>query len=420
MNTGSLKFVSLLLVIAVGGGVVWQIQQRLKEAGAETADAAGDDSADTADEELPPIESDFDEPPEFSSEPPRRLAAADWDDGYSDDTDPDNTYSDNAGVDETPPAAPGKFERKTPQRKRRETAIPSRRSSLHGVGSERDVDSPREVAGRTETEFSGGDPFGEQADPAAAESDRPTFAENEDISPATDDAMDIGANEANGANDQDELLAAEPADEPESDSEASMDAVGSDPFGDTSPVLLVGKNEKEPPSKLEFEPESATETETNADAETDDPFAGSAPPDFGEVPVEDPAPKRPARHAPKASEEPKERSRQNAVSQPSRNRSRRAVEAPKIRCRRPMPIRRCRRRSNRSRKNSLIFRRRKNRRRTSGCRPRLSTRVPVRVGIPSTMNPTKRLRDLADRTPNTRRIRRLKTRRRGCCRSQNR
>jgi uncharacterized repeat protein (TIGR01451 family) len=225
MTTGSLKLISLLLVIAAGGGVAWQAQRGIQNpllTAQSSADESTDDSPAGATDDESPEDLLADSEPEPQPEQPRpRQIAANW----------EENPRESADTAQLPQTIPSKFQRSPDPAKSLGAPIPVRTASL-----------PSDDADEAE-ETSESDPFS-NAEPTPI------------------------ANDTRG-----KLPTLVP--EPESaDDEA-------DPFeGSSSPVLLIGGKKESPPARRR-----ATVAAEEADAEPteDDPFAGAAPPDLDDA-----------------------------------------------------------------------------------------------------------------------------------------
>jgi uncharacterized repeat protein (TIGR01451 family) len=220
MTTGSFKFLSLLVVIAAGGAVAWQVHQNIVQSQNQTAENDSSDVASDRDETL----ADDDAEDDLST----GVALASWDE------------DDHAEPKLASPSL-DKFQR-SPAPKSQGTPIPARKASRDDSESTAEASPDADSAGTAD------DPFAEDAPPrriasvVLPEDDASTSREETDASEA----------------------------EPHHDA-------ATDPFDESSSVLLVGSKE----TKSDDGPSLAADAHDES-ASADDPFAGAAPPDFGE------------------------------------------------------------------------------------------------------------------------------------------
>lgn len=249
MATGSLKFLSLLVVIAAGGGVAWQVQQGiLHSPQSETETVTDDDPTTEPDDEATtdPFEGLTDDPPPVAKERSHSNARlTERNTSWAAEEESDISRSDAHQLPSFKRGSRAKLpEEITPVEADSEPALPEELS---------DANANVRLTGQTEI----GDPFDSPSD------DKPQ--EQDEQNPETDD------------------IAAQ-------DSESTAKEDGTvDPFANSSGVMLVGHEEEEneaekPPRQLpkqlntDFSDSSAEISPALDDAE--DPFANAAPPEF--------------------------------------------------------------------------------------------------------------------------------------------
>ncbi len=242
MTTGSLKFLSLLLVIAAGGGVAWQAQRGIQNpllSAQSSTDEGEDDSTSEATEDESPEDLLADSEPESQSEQPRpRQIAANW----------EENPRESADTAQLPHSIPSKFQRSPDPAKSLGAPIPVRTAAL-----------PNEDSNEAD-ETSESDPFS-----------------NAEPTPIADDSrgkLPTLIPEPESAEDDAPVM------------EAAAEDNESDPFGESnSPVLLIGNEEEKPKHSRRRATIAAEEPAQDSEPASteDDPFAGAAPPEMGEA-----------------------------------------------------------------------------------------------------------------------------------------
>ncbi|MFO0916811.1 MAG: hypothetical protein U0872_00645 [Planctomycetaceae bacterium] len=258
MTSGTLKLVSLLLVVAAGGGVAWRAQQGILQSDGTSTEneSAHDDQESAVYEESSSAESSREEISEEDAEP--ALTAAGWD------------VENSIGGLSRPPAAVKKFERQMPT-KIREASIPSFPDGDEQTPAEEELTqtNAEEVSrvGMSESEKPTIDK--DEGPSLAGESNGPAMLPRLISGSADDEESEPGASDPFG--DQTASAPEEPVAAGTRDSET---------LEESSPVILAGNEEPaDSPGKVKLAAD--TETEPTESME-DDPFSDSAPPEFSE------------------------------------------------------------------------------------------------------------------------------------------